>query len=47
MKKAMLKVLPKKPPGLMQQEIRKAVLPFLPEVIFPGGEKVGWWAKCV
>ena len=47
MKKGMLKALPKKLPGLTQQEIRDAVLPFLPEAEFPGGEKVGWWAKCV
>jgi hypothetical protein len=24
-----------------------AVLPFLPEEVFPGGEKAGWWAKTV
>jgi len=47
MKKAMLKALPRKPPGLTQQEIRDAVLPFLPEAEFPGGGKAGWWAKCV
>jgi hypothetical protein len=47
MKKAMIKALPKKPPGLTQQEIREAVQPFLPEAEFPGGAKVGWWAKCV
>jgi hypothetical protein len=47
MKKAMLRALPRKPPGLTQQEIRDAVLPLLPEAVFPGGGKVGWWAKCV
>ena len=47
MKKAMLKALPKKPPGLTQQEIRDAVLRLLPESEFPGGAKIGWWAKCV
>jgi hypothetical protein len=47
MKKAMLRVLPKKPPGLTQEEIRTAVLPFLPEKLFPGGEKASWWAKSV
>jgi hypothetical protein len=31
MKKAMFRVLPKKPQGLTQQEIRNAVLPFLPD----------------
>jgi len=34
-------------PGLTQDEIRRAVLPFLSEEVFPGGEKVGWWAKSV
>lgn len=47
MKKAMLKALPKKSPGLTQQEIRDAVVPFLPGAEFPDGGKVGWWAKCV
>jgi hypothetical protein len=47
MRKAMLRALPVRSPGLTQQEIRDAVLPFLPESEFPGGEKVGWWAKCV
>jgi len=40
MKKAMLKALPKKPPGLTQREIRDAVHPLLPEAEFPGGGKV-------
>jgi hypothetical protein len=47
MKKAMLKALPKRGPGLTQQEIRDAVLPHLSKEVFSGGEKVGWWAKCV
>ncbi len=47
MKKAMLKVLPKQPPGLTPDEIYKTLLPLLPEHVFPGGAKAGWWAKCV
>jgi hypothetical protein len=47
MKKAMLQALPTEPPGFTQDEIRKAVLPFLSKEVFPGGEKVGWWAKSV
>jgi len=47
MKKALLKVLPKKPPGLSQTEVRKAVVPHLPEDEFPGGAKADWWSKCV
>jgi hypothetical protein len=47
MKQAMWKVLPSKSPGLTQDEIRKAVVPHLPKDLFPGGAKVGWWAKSV
>ena len=47
MKQAMLQVLPVKAPGLTQAEIRKAVVPYLPEDLYPGGAKVGWWAKTV
>ena len=47
MKKALLKVLPKKAPGLTQSEMMAAVLPHLPDKLFPGGEKAGWWTKCV
>ena len=47
MKKAMLKVLPASPPGLTQSEVREAVVPHLPEELYPGGAKVGWWSKTV
>ena len=47
MKKAMLKVLPKKSPGLTQADLFAAVAPHLPEELFPGGAAAGWWAKCV
>lgn len=47
MKAAMLAVLPSQPPGLTQAEIRTAVVPHLPEALFPGGAKAGWWAKTV
>jgi hypothetical protein len=47
MKLAMWKVLPSKAPGLTQNEIREAVVPHLPEDLFPGGAKAGWWAKTV
>jgi hypothetical protein len=45
--KAMLKILPTEAPGLTQAEIREAVKPQLPEELYPGGAKVGWWAKTV
>lgn len=47
MKKALLKVLPKKAPGMTQTEMMAAVLPHLPAALFPRGEKAGWWTKCV
>jgi hypothetical protein len=40
-------VLPQEAPGLNQNEIREAVKLHLPEELYPGGEKVGWWAKTV
>lgn len=47
MKKAMLKVLPRKAPGLTQAEIAEAVVAHLPEALFPEGKTSGWWAKTV
>ena len=45
MRAAVIKVLPAAPPGLTPAEIQKAVLPHLPQDLFPGGEKAGWWMK--
>jgi len=47
MKGALLGVLPLRPPGLTQTEMRTRVLPYLPASLFPGGAKAEWWAKCV
>jgi hypothetical protein len=47
MRKAILAVLPRTAPGLTQTEIRQAVCARLPEELFPGGAKAGWWAKMV
>ena len=47
MKKAMLKILPKKSPGYTQNQIREAVVEHLDQTLFPNGEKAGWWAKSV
>ena len=47
MNRAFLKVLPKKPPGLTVSELQSAVVKRLPESLFPGGEKAGWWTKAV
>ena len=47
MKRAFLKILPKKSPGLTVAEIQERVIAHLPEQLFPGGAKAGWWAKAV
>lgn len=47
MRKALLSVLPFENPGLTQTQMSQAVLPFLPEELFPNGEKAMWWVKCV
>ena len=39
----MLAVLPDAEPGLSYAELKAAVLPQLPEALFPGGQTVGWW----
>jgi hypothetical protein len=46
-KQAMLEALPKSEPGMTQAEIREAVIPLLPEQLFPRGSTAGWWAKTV
>lgn len=43
----MLAVLPATEPGLSYAELKAAMLPHLPEALFPGGQTVGWWLKCV
>jgi hypothetical protein len=45
--RALLKVLPAKPPGLTQAEMFSKVKRHLPRALFPDGEKVGWWVKTV
>ena len=47
MKRAFLKILPSTSPGLTAAEIGAAVLPHLPEDLFPQGAKAGWWKKAV
>jgi hypothetical protein len=47
MKTAMLKILPAKAPGLTVEDVGKSVRAHLSPVLFPGGEKSGWWVKCV
>ena len=47
MRAALLAVLPAKAPGLTQAEMHEAVVARLPQDLFPGGAKAGWWAKAV
>ena len=47
MKEALLVVLPDATPGLTHAEMKEAVVPHLPQELFPGGSKAGWWAKTV
>ena len=47
MREAMLGVLPTDAPGLTEVEMREAVVPQLPDDLFPGGAKAGWWSKTV
>jgi hypothetical protein len=47
MKKALLRVLPRRAPGLTQAEMFTAVVPHLPQALFPQGATAGWWVKCV
>ncbi len=47
MRSALLKVLPRKKPGLNQAEMMEQVLAHLPDDEFPGGATAGWWTKCV
>jgi hypothetical protein len=47
MRSALLKVLPNKAPGLTVNEIQERVIALLPEHLFPGGAKAGWWVKAV
>ena len=44
---ALMAVLPDQPPGMTPAEAQKALLPHLDPTLFPGGEKAGWWMKCV
>jgi hypothetical protein len=47
MKRAFLKILPKRSPGLTVAEIQERVVAHLPDKLFPEDAKAGWWAKTV
>lgn len=45
MRDALLAALPETSPGLTVAEAKQRLLPLLPESLFPGGAKAGWWLK--
>ncbi len=45
MRRALLAAAPASPPGLSYEALRHAVIPHLPEDLWPRGQKVGWWLK--
>jgi hypothetical protein len=47
MRRALLRVLPRRAPGATQAEMFEAVVKHLPENLFPRGAKANWWAKTV
>ncbi|MEL6750785.1 MAG: hypothetical protein AAFO70_01745 [Pseudomonadota bacterium] len=47
MRTALLDVLTSDQPGMTQAEFKAALLPALPDELFPGGATVGWWSKTV
>lgn len=47
MKQAFLHILPTEAPGLNATQIIEQVVPHLPEDLFPGGAKAGWWVAAV
>jgi hypothetical protein len=47
MERAMLKAIPKGLPGLTVAEVKAQAIPHLPDDLYPGGAKAGWWVKSV
>lgn len=47
MREALLAVLPAEMPGMKVPEAKQALLPLLPDTLFPEGKTAGWWLKAV
>lgn len=47
MKAALLGALPDGTPGLTAAQMKEAIVPNLPDDLFPQGKTAGWWMKCV
>jgi len=46
-REAVMKHIPTTEPGATPADLIAAIKPDLPQDLFPGGEKAGWWFKCV
>ena len=47
MRKALLKMLPRKSPGMTQTEMWQGLAAHAPKSLFPDSGKIGWWMKTV
>ncbi len=47
MRAALMRVMPRRRPGITQRDMFRAVVPHLPERLFPAGATASWWAKTV
>lgn len=47
MREALLAVLPASAPGMTVADAKAALLPRLPDTLFPQGKTAGWWLKAV
>ena len=47
MRQAVLKMLPRKAPGMTQTEMWQKLPTFAPKALFPDSGKIGWWMKTV
>lgn len=47
MRTALMAVLPIGAPGLSAADAKAKLIPLLPDELFPGGAKAGWWMKSV
>ncbi|PSM15598.1 DUF6958 family protein [Stenotrophomonas maltophilia] len=47
MRTALLRALPRQPPGMTVAQAKQALLPHLPSSLFPQGATAGWWLKAV
>ena len=47
MRTALMSVVPAASPGVTVAEAKQRLLPLLPEALYPGGDRAGWWLKAV